>query len=361
MRNGTLTSDFPPVIFEEVTPEGESIASMRPTMRPFEERGRVLVVEDDVAQAELVSRWLTGAGFEVVCATGVEDGIFLARFADSDLIVADLNLNGGSGVQVAHASREAVPERPVMIMTATPSYEIAVSALRAGVVDFLPKPMEREMFVARCRAALENARPRQATRTVLAIGAHPDDVEIGVGGTLAKHVKAGDRIVIATCSGGENGGVVNSRATEAKTAAQMIGAQLIMGNFPDTKISASDGLIAWLSDIVKTYGPEIVYTHTSRDSHQDHRAVHDATLVATRGVQRVLCYQSPSTLPQFAPTQFADITGFLDTKHALLAAHESQGHRDYMAKDVIHAAARYWGRFSSGTFAEPFEVLRLGA
>ena len=106
----------------------------------------------------------------------------------------------------------------------------------------------------------------------------------------------------------------------------------------------------------------MVYTHSSHDLHQDHRAVHAATLVATRRVKTVACFQSPSATVDFRPNRFATIDGFTEKKLALLACFASQsGIRDYLEPDFVLATARYWSRFGSGKNCEPLEIVREAA
>ena len=71
--------------------------------------------------------------------------------------------------------------------------------------------------------------------------------------------------------------------------------------------------------VVAEVNPTVVYTHSQHDRHQDHRAVHQASSVATRRVQTFACYQSPSATVDFRPNRFVPVDGFLDTKLAQLA------------------------------------------
>ena len=105
--------------------------------------------------------------------------------------------------------------------------------------------------------------------------------------------------------------------------------------------------------------PTIVYTHSAHDRHQDHRAVHEATVVATRAVRTVACFQSPSSTVDFRPSRFVPIDGFTDAKLDLLACFRSQaGIRDYLEPELVLATARYWGRYGNATSVEPLEVIR---
>ena len=111
--------------------------------------------------------------------------------------------------------------------------------------------------------------------------------------------------------------------------------------------------------MIDEINPSTVYTHTSKDVHQDHRNVHSATLVAARGVPRIYCYQAPSTTVEFKPTKFIAIDDHIDGKLEAIAAFDSQATtRAYLEPDLLRSTARYWSRFSGSTYVEPLEVVR---
>jgi LmbE family N-acetylglucosaminyl deacetylase len=105
--------------------------------------------------------------------------------------------------------------------------------------------------------------------------------------------------------------------------------------------------------------PTHVYTHSIEDTHQDHRAVHAASLVAARSVPNVYCYQTPSSTVEFRPQRFVDITNFIGAKLQAIDAYGSQAERmAALQHDNIIASARYWGRFAGYVMAEPMRVVR---
>ena len=157
------------------------------------------------------------------------------------------------------------------------------------------------------------AQPR-ARQRVLAIGAHPDDVEIGCGGTLAKHRAAGDDLMILTLSHGAQGGEARLRGEEARHAAAMLGANLELHDLPDACISEGVETIRIIEAAIRAFAPTHVYTHSREDTHQDHRAVHAASVVASRGVANLYGYQSPSSTVEFRPQRFVDISAHIDDK-----------------------------------------------
>jgi len=196
-------------------------------------------------------------------------------------------------------------------------------------------------------------------RRVLAVGAHPDDVEIGCGGTLLRHAEAGDQIRLLTLTNGERGGRAAERIEEARASAALLGADLRILDFPDTMLTSDGPLIAAIEAAIAEYAPTHVYMHSRHDTHQDHRAVFAAARVATRSIANVACYQSPSTTVDFAPALFVDIEQTLSRKLELIAAHVTQwSHRPNIDPELMRATARYWGRFAGGGHVEAFEIVR---
>jgi LmbE family N-acetylglucosaminyl deacetylase len=194
---------------------------------------------------------------------------------------------------------------------------------------------------------------------VLAIGAHPDDVEIGAGGTLLSHKAAGDLVTILTMCRGKHGGDQERRAREAQEAADVIGARLFLDDLEDTRIPEGNPTIGVIEAVIAEVQPTIVYTHSVHDVHQDHRNTHRAAMVASRRVGRIYCFQSPSATIEFRPAHFVVIDDYIGRKLKAIDMFGSQvGVRDYLEPDLIASTARYWSRFSSGSHAEPFEVIR---
>jgi LmbE family N-acetylglucosaminyl deacetylase len=256
-------------------------------------------------------------------------------------------------------ARERSPDIQIVVMTAHQRADYAVAALRARVDEFLFKPFDRDTLVTLTqRLAAERRERNLRQRRVLAIGSHPDDVEIGCGGSLRAHVLRGDVVHILTLTGGEAGGAVSTRMAESKAAAAILGAKLTIANLVDTNISEGAETITVIESAIAKFRPTVIYTHSVHDGHQDHRNVARATAVAARRVPSLLCYQAPSTTIAFAPTRFTDVTQTLRDKQAAIQAFQSQAGRPYMTPEMIEATARYWGRFAGYGLCEPFEVGR---
>lgn len=195
---------------------------------------------------------------------------------------------------------------------------------------------------------------------VLAIGAHPDDIELGCGGTLLRHVDAGDRVTMLVMTRGERGrGLIQSRTREQGEAARLFSADLRWGGLPDCGIPHDERTVARIDEVIADTQAEIVYTHSPHDTHQDHVITAACSMSAARHVSRVLCYQSPSST-SFAPGLFVDIEPALAGKLEALRCHLSQVlHCAFVDLEAVEATARYWGFKARGRFAEPFEIPRF--
>jgi LmbE family N-acetylglucosaminyl deacetylase len=322
----------------------------------------VLFVEDDEVFAA-VAMELVGPLAAVEWVTSAEDALDALPREDWDLVIADVNLPGMSGLEFSREVKRVRPLAAILILTGNASLDTAVGALRAQADDFLTKPVYPPTLVAKVGELIAAARARKVEQreVVLAVGAHPDDVEIGCGGILLRHAASGDDMNILTLTAGEAGGVSAERMRESQRAAGLLSAQLFAAELADTSLDVSDGgvMIGTIERVIAEVGPTIVYTHSRHDVHQDHRHVHDATLVAARRVPRVYCYQAPSGDIDFRPTRFVGIDEWVERKLEVIGAYSSQVKiRRYLQEDLLRATARYWSRFGTSGYAEPLEVVR---
>ncbi len=192
---------------------------------------------------------------------------------------------------------------------------------------------------------------------MLAVGAHPDDVEIGAGGTLLVHKRLGDTVAILTLSHGARGGQLD-RASESRRAAEIIGADLYLEELQDAHIGEGEDTIAAVARVVAQVQPTVIYTHSLHDVHSDHRNAHRAVMAAA-AAGRVYCYQSPSATVDFRPSRFVAIDADIEGKLAAIAAFAARAPaRGYADADLIRSTARYWSRFGDSGYAEAFEVIR---
>lgn len=235
--------------------------------------------------------------------------------------------------------------------------DVLVRAMRAGLHNVVD-PADTIGFTGLVKECLGGA--KAGAERVLAIGAHPDDVEIGCAGALLGHRRRGDDVTVLTLSAGRVGGDGEARVHESIAAAEVIGAELIVGDLPDTRIDPGIETIRLIEAVVQRSRPSIVYVHSRHDNHQDHRAINLAAMSATRGVQKVFAYQSPSATNDFTPTRFVPIDAEIGRKVEVLASFSSQRDRSYLEPELVVAGARYWARHLAplARYVEPFEVVR---
>lgn len=195
---------------------------------------------------------------------------------------------------------------------------------------------------------------------ILAVGAHPDDVELGCGAALIAHRARGDEVALLVLTNGESGPQAgSSRIEEQREAARILGATLHWGGFSDGAVPDGRATVAVIERVLRETGADMVYTHVPRDTHQDHRATGAASLAAARGTSRVLMFETPSTRA-FAPTVFIDAAPHLEGKLAALRAHMSQVMKNRMVDlEAVEAQARYRGFQARLRHAEGFETDRF--
>lgn len=324
---------------------------------------KVLVIDDDSGILYIVSRWLQSlGGLEVSTAETGTSAMQQIEGGEWDLVVSDVFLPDNDGLTISKLIKSSHQHCPVLLMTGHLNMDVAYRAINSQIQGLLQKPLKKNEFLSKVQELLDTAEaqaPQRRKERVLAIGAHPDDVEIGCGGILLKHRDEQDEITILTLSNGERGGQVGIRAQEANNASNMLGAQLFLKDLQDTQISANGETIAMIESVIQEVNPTIIYTHTKNDNHQDHRNTHLATIVAARKVRQLECYQSPSSTIDFRPSRYVDITEELDEKIGLVACYASQFSKcDYLSESLIHSTAEYWGRYAGYRKVEPLEVVR---
>lgn len=204
---------------------------------------------------------------------------------------------------------------------------------------------------------------------ILAIGAHFDDVELGCGGALARHVQQGDDVYVyvATVSGFSNyhSKEVRSNETalvEARKAMDILGVkELLCGNFRTLEVEFVDELNIEILKIVEEKKIDQVYAHWAGDIHHDHQAVAKASLHSCRHVPRLLMYRSNwyhSTL-EFRGNFYLDITSYWKVKEQAIRAHVTEVDRtgekwiSFFENEAENAGQRIGVKY-----AEVFEVVK---
>jgi len=197
---------------------------------------------------------------------------------------------------------------------------------------------------------------------LLAIGAHPDDIEFGCAGTLAKYSKKGNDVHLLVVADGGMGGDPKARKKEQEISAEIMGAkELLWGGYKDTLIVFDKPLIDLLEGFLRNVNPSLVLVNYPEDTHQDHVRLANAAVSATRYTPKVIFYETPTSIG-FNPLIFADIEETLEKKVKCLEAHASQFHKTHIPGsnivDIAIATARFRGTQARVTLAEGFAPLR---
>jgi len=323
-------------------------------------RLRILLVEDDAIFAAVTAEVMRERAL-VRWTPTAESAIAAAGEKDWDLIITDIELPGMSGLELVMKIKAAQPHVATLILTGHRSFDNAVEAIRVGADDFLTKPVDRRTLIEKIDelSALSARRKAASSAAVLAIGAHPDDIEVGACGTLLGHVAQGHEVSTLVLTGGDVAGIPAERAREAARAAELMGVRLFHVNLADSSVSEGGATIGEITRVIEEVNPDTIYTHSAQDLNQDHRNVHHATVVAARRVPRLFCFQSPSSTVEFRPTRFVAVDEFMDRKLAVIRSYTSQvKQRRYLDAEMLRATSRYWSRYASSRFVEPFEVAR---
>ncbi len=206
---------------------------------------------------------------------------------------------------------------------------------------------------------------------VLAIGAHPDDVEFGCAGTLARHIKEGDKVTIMhmTCSDSMNINyeIVDTkevRKKESEEAAKIIGADLILLDFLDQCVPFDRTSIFAIEKVIKSLQVDVIYTHWNGDSHQDHINTLKSVFAAARYVDKIFLYEQvpyPRVGKIFSEANYyVDISSYYDIKERSVLAHESQIVGRYQKKIMVgmRSSAEFRGSQCNCEYAEAFEAVK---
>jgi len=204
---------------------------------------------------------------------------------------------------------------------------------------------------------------RYSGKTVLAVGAHADDVELAVGGTIARLRRSGARVVMVVVS---LPGDTRRRMAEVQAAAEILGCELrvLMGD-GRTRIEDLKNyeLVAMIDREVQEFAPAAMLTHGPAEFHRDHVLVHDACVSSQRlryfdffTYQPHFCRPVPVA---FHPRAYVDISETIETKMRAIAAHQSQFKCRGLDIDVYRDIARMNGRMVGVPYAEGLDVGRL--
>lgn len=217
---------------------------------------------------------------------------------------------------------------------------------------------------------------------VLAVGCHPDDLEIACAGTLRKYVEQGAEVYMCHVANGDQGHVViepgplaEMRTKEAENAGKIIGAKEVFNlNVSDMQVNSHNlDVMDAMADVVRFARPDVIITHNDDDYMLDHK---ETSIIATNGSfcsglgHRPRKYEAFSSfIPvffmdtlagvNFQPTHYVNITDQIDTKIKALECHESQlkwmlEHDNIDFADMVRTCSKYRGYQCGVPYAEGF-------
>jgi len=199
--------------------------------------------------------------------------------------------------------------------------------------------------------------------TVLAIGAHPDDLELAIGGTLARLARNGARVVMAVVSIPAD---YDTRRAEAQRAADILGCELRF-LYEDGCKRVDDmkpyELVRMLDGVVRELQPAAVLTHGANEFHRDHVTVHNACLSTQRLKNFDFFYYNPTmtrAVPvAFHPRAYVDVSDTIELKMQAIEAHASQFGGRGLDTELFRDVARLNGRMVGVKYAEGLDVGRM--
>jgi len=220
---------------------------------------------------------------------------------------------------------------------------------------------------------------------ILAIGAHPDDLEFLCAGTLAKYSKKGHKVFMAHLCNGNMGGknikpeeLAEIRDKEAKLAAKLIGAEALGPIAGDLDLYPTKEMRIEVVDIIRYAKPDVIFTHSPNDYMPDHvitsQLVFDASFTATLPLYKTknkvhepivpIFYMDTLAGLNFEPTDYVDITDFIEIKKKMLLSHKSQykwvkGHHLTDAINLLETMAKFRGIQCGVMYAEAFKRLSV--
>lgn len=194
---------------------------------------------------------------------------------------------------------------------------------------------------------------------VIFIGAHPDDIELGCGGTVTKHLELGDEVFILIMTNGEQGNHPSNRE-ECLNSLKTLGlkeSNLIFGNFPDGYLPDNRDVVKFIEEHLNKLNITKVYTHDPNDRHQDHRNCSKSVSSAARKIPELILFQGYSTNVFFEPHYFIELSEeHLKKKIDALSCYKTQIAKGCINLRFIENLALVNGGMGNAGYAEAFAL-----
>jgi N-acetylglucosamine malate deacetylase 1 len=199
-------------------------------------------------------------------------------------------------------------------------------------------------------------------KRVCFIGAHPDDIELGAGALVA-HITPLAEIFCITLSDNQKNPTLSNLLHEQKRSLSLLGVDakhILVGRFETRRFPLSrQEILEHLIDFNKKHQPDIVFTHSKSDLHQDHGVVTKEVLRAFRGTT-VLGFDVIRSSHGFFPTFFVEVDEEdVKKKIAALAEYKTYSDKYYFNPDVTRATLLRHGALVERKYAEAFDISRI--
>jgi len=212
-------------------------------------------------------------------------------------------------------------------------------------------------------------------KTIMAIGAHPDDIEFGCSGTIYNHTQNGDYVVMVVMTNtksvdGVTGKVLRTKEEnqeETINSANVLGCDIEFLPFKDLHVPFDFESVSKLDKLIRDHKIDTIYTHWTGDANQDHIATFKTTMAAARYVPNVFCYEQ-IPVPRLSENEmraqyYVNITDSFDKKIEASLCHQSQfekyGSFGFNIEDNLETLAKFRGIQADCKYAEAFQVIKM--
>ena len=212
-------------------------------------------------------------------------------------------------------------------------------------------------------------------KNVMAIGAHPDDIEFGCSGTLSNHIDVGDNVIMVVMTNTESvdgvtGEILRTKEEnqqESISSSTVIGCKIEFLPFKDLHVPFSFEGVSKLETLIKKYDTDTIYTHWAGDANQDHIATFKTTMASGRYVPNVFCYEQ-IPIPRVSENSmnqnyYVDITKSFDKKIEASLCHQSQivkyKSHGFDVPENLKTLAKFRGIQANCKYAEAFQVIKM--
>lgn len=195
-------------------------------------------------------------------------------------------------------------------------------------------------------------------RKILVVGCHPDDVELGCGGTIAKHLEMGHKVYALILTRGQQGKHTVLSQEECRNSMKILGIDdVFFGELVDGYVEDNHKVVSMIEQYIVKLGIDRVYTHYYNDRHQDHRNCSRAVSAAARKVPEIFLYEGPSTLTGFEAHYYIGLTDEqLQKKLDALSCYKSQIEKGIVNLHWIRSLAGVHGSVCNTKYAEAFAL-----